>query len=157
VKKSVNFFTEGPHESEKSSNQLQFLAPSLREMLDPKEPLYRLPETIGWKKIEAELSPLYADFGRPAKPIRLMVGLNLLKYMFNLSDETVIKAWVENPYYQFFTGETVFQWKPPIAPSDMVYFRKRIGAAGLERILAASIQIHGASAKEEEVIVDRTV
>lgn len=95
------------------------------------------------------MSPLYADFGRPAKPIRLMVGLNLLKHMFNLGDETVIKAWVENPYYQFFTGETVFQWKPPVAPSDRVYFRKRIGTAGLERLLAASIQIHGESAQEE--------
>jgi IS5 family transposase len=77
--------------------------------------------------------------------------------MFNLGDETVIKAWVENPYYPFFTGETVFQWKPPVASSDMVYFRKRIGAAGLERILAASITVHGNSAKEEEVIVDTTV
>jgi transposase, IS5 family len=143
--------------SEKSSSQLQFLAPSLREMLDPKNPLYRLSETIDWTEIEAELSPLYADFGRPAKPIRLMVGLNLLKHMFNLGDETVIKAWVENPYYQFFTGETVFQWKPPVASSDMVYFRKRIGTVGLERILAASIQIHGESAREEEVIVDTTV
>jgi transposase, IS5 family len=142
---------------EKSSPQMQFLAPSLREMLDPKNPLYRLSETIDWKEIEAELSPLYADFGRPAKAIRLMVGLNLLKHMFNLGDETVIKAWVENPYYQFFTGETVFQWKPPVAPSDMVYFRKRIGTAGLERIMAASIQIHGESAMEAEVIVDTTV
>lgn len=144
---------------EKSSGhgQLQFLAPTLREMLDPHNPLYKLSETIDWTEIEAELSPLYADFGRPAKPIRLMVGLNLLKHMFNLGDETVIKAWVENPYYQFFTGETVFQWKPPVAPSDMVYFRKRIGTEGLERILAATVQIHGESAKEEEVIVDTTV
>lgn len=52
------------------------------------------------------MGPLYADFGCPAKPIRLMVGLNLLKHMSNLGDETVIKAWVENPYDQFFTGYT---------------------------------------------------
>lgn len=143
--------------SSQPSSQIQFLAPTLREMLDPRNPLYKLSETIDWKGIETELSPLYAEFGRPAKPIRLMVGLNLLKHMFNLGDETVIKAWVENPYYQFFTGETVFQWKPPVAPSDMVYFRKRIGTEGLERILAASIEVHGKSAREEEVIVDTTV
>jgi IS5 family transposase len=143
--------------SESQSNQLQFLAPSLREMCNPKNPLWQLAEKIDWKEIEAELSPLYTDIGRPAKPIRLMVGLNLLKHMFNLGDETVIKAWVENPYYQYFTGETVFQWKFPVAPSDMVYFRKRIGEKGLERILAASIKVHGESAKEEEVIVDTTV
>lgn len=143
--------------SSNPSNQVQFLAPTLREMLDPQNPLYKLSEKIDWKGIEAELSPLYAEFGRPAKAIRLMVGLNLLKHMYNLGDETVIKAWVENPYYQFFTGEEVFKWKPPVAPSDMVYFRKRIGTAGLERILAASIQVHGESALEEEVIVDTTV
>ena len=143
--------------SESQSNQLQFLAPSLREMCNPKNPLWQLAEKIDWKEIEAELSPLYAEFGRPAKPIRLMVGLNLLKHMFNLGDETIIKAWVENPYYQYFTGETIFQWKPPVASSDMVYFRKRIGTEGLERILAATIKVHGESAKEEEIIVDTTV
>ena len=143
--------------SESQSNQLQFLAPSLREMCNPKNPLWQLAEKIDWTEIEAELSPLYTDIGRPAKPIRLMVGLNLLKHMFNLGDETVIKAWVENPYYQYFTGETVFQWMFPVAPSDMVYFRKRIGTEGLERILAASIKVHGESALEEEVILDTTV
>src|SRR6478609_8106981 len=143
--------------SESQSHQLQFLAPSLREMCNPKNPLWQLAEKIDWTEIEAELSPLYAGSGRPAKPIRLMVGLNLLKHMFNLGDETVIKAWVENPYYQYFTGESVFQWKPPVAPSDMVYFRKRIGTEGLERILVATIKVHGESAKEKEVIVDTTV
>lgn len=48
--------------SEKSNSQLQFLAPSLREMLDPKNSFYRLAEMIDWTGIEAELSPLYADF-----------------------------------------------------------------------------------------------
>jgi len=139
------------------SSQMQFLAPTLREMCNPKEPLYRLSEKIDWPSIENELSPLYADFGRPAKPIRLMVGLHLLKHMYNLGDETVVKAWVLNPYYQFFTGESVFQWKVPVEPSDMVHFRKRIGEKGIERILAATIKIHGQKAEESEVIVDTTV
>ena len=78
----------------------------------------------------------------PVKPVRF---------------KTVVKAWVENPYYQYFTGETVFQWKFPVAPSDMVYFRERIGTEGLERILAATIKVHGESALEEDVIVDTTV
>jgi IS5 family transposase len=126
-------------------------------MCNPKNPLWQLAEKIDWTEIEAELSPLYSGFGRPAKPIRLMVGLNLLKHMFNLGDETVIKAWVENPYYQYFTGESVFQWKFPVASSDMVYFRKRIGTQGLERILAATIKVHGESAYESEIILDTTV
>jgi IS5 family transposase len=29
-----------------------------------------------------------------------------LQHAFNLSDEAVVARWVENPYYQHFTGET---------------------------------------------------
>ncbi len=139
------------------NEQMQFLAPTLLEMLNPKEPLYKLAQEIDWKGIEAELSPLYSEIGRPAKPIRLLVGLHLLKHMYDLGDETVVSAWIQNPYYQFFTGETVFQWKVPLEPSDMVHFRKRIGEKGVERILEATVRIHGEKAREEEVIVDTTV
>jgi IS5 family transposase len=56
--------------------------------------------------------------------------------MYGLSDESVVRIWTENPYFQFFSGETVFQWKRPCHPTDLVYFRKRIGEEGLERIMA---------------------
>jgi len=44
--------------------------------------------------------------GRPAKPILMMVGIILLKYLRNLSDESVVEQWQENSYYQYFCGET---------------------------------------------------
>src|SRR5437667_3706778 len=97
--------------------QIQFLATDLKELLNPKEPLYQLAEKIPWTQLEKELSPLYAQTGRPAKPVRLMVSLLLLKQMFNLGDETVVAGWVQNPYWQYFSGQMVFQWKLPIEPS----------------------------------------
>ena len=36
----------------------------------------------------------YANEGRPAKPIRLMVGLLLLKQLNDLSDEDVVIQWI---------------------------------------------------------------
>ena len=49
---------------------------------------------------EREFSPLYSlDNGAPAKPIRLMVGLLILKHVRNLSDESVVEQWSENIYY----------------------------------------------------------
>ena len=86
-----------------------------------------------------------------------MVSLLILKQLHNLSDESVVARWVENPYYQFFSGETVFQWKFPIHPTDLVYFRKRIGKPGVEKIFQVSIELHGKKAKEKEVLVDSTV
>jgi hypothetical protein len=61
-----------------------------------------------------------------------MVGLNYLKHTCNLSDEEVVAQWTENPYWQYFCGETNFQHQLPIDPSQMTRFRKRIGDAGCE-------------------------
>jgi transposase, IS5 family len=56
-----------------------------------------------------------------------MVGCLILKRIYNLGDETLAKAWVSNPYMQFFCGEAYFQHKFRCDPSDFVHFRKRIG------------------------------
>ncbi len=54
-----------------------------------KHPLYILANKIDWGVFEKAFAPLYsARIGRPAKPIRLMVGLLILKHIRNLSDET---------------------------------------------------------------------
>jgi IS5 family transposase len=64
---------------------------------------------------------------------------------------------VENPYWQQFCGMSDFQWELPCDPSDLVYFRGRIGEKGVALILAVSARMHGKRAKESEVIVDSTV
>ena len=137
--------------------QMSFLAPNLIDQLNPRHPILKLGENIPWVYFETEFSPLYSEKGRPAKPIRLMVGLCILKHLENLSDEVLVRRWVQNPYYQSFCGEKEFQWKFPCDPTDLVYFRKRIGDKGFEKILAVSIVIHGDKAVEEEVCIDTTV
>ena len=106
--------------------------------------------------IREGVAPLYADFGRPAKPIRLMVGLLLLKQLENLSDERVVEAWVQNPNYQAFCGMDHFQWQFPCDPSELVHFRKRIGESGAEKIFQASVLLYGGQALEREVVIDTT-
>jgi len=130
----------------------------LKEMLNPKNGLYQLAEMISWEEFEKEFEVHYAkNFGRPSKPIRLMVSLLILKQLSSLGDETVVEQWLQNPYWQYFSGENVFQWKFPVEPSDLVHFRKRIGIKGVEKILEVSIKLHGKSSKEKDVVVDTTV
>ena len=138
-------------------NRPSFIAPTLLDQLNPKSPLLKLARIIPWHRFESEFGKLYATTGRPAKPIRRMVGLCLLKHMENVSDEVLVQQWVQNPYYQAFCGETEFQWSFPCDPTDLVYFRKRIGESGFEKILAVSVLIHGEAALEEEVCIDTTV
>ena len=57
---------------------------SLTDQLNPRHPLYLLANKIDWRRFEEAFSPLYcAVNGRPAKPIRLMCGLLILKHVRN--------------------------------------------------------------------------
>jgi IS5 family transposase len=144
-----------PQETNKS--QHNFLFSTLSEQCDPRHPLRRLGEQIDWKKLEEDLVSYYSENGRPAKPIRLMVGLLILKQMYNQSDENLVERWKENIYWQQFCGMEELQWRLPCDPSDLTYFRNRIGEKGATLILTQSIKLHGRKIKETEVIVDSTV
>jgi len=39
----------------------------------------------------------------------LIVALHYLKYTYKLSDEDVVATWVENPYWQYFSGMKFFE------------------------------------------------
>lgn len=129
----------------------------LLDQLNPQDPLLMLGRKIDWAKLENTLAQLYAQVGRPAKSIRLMAGLLMLKQLENLSDERLIEQWVRNPYFQAFCGEQFFQWKFPCNPSELTYFRRRLGETGSEEIFKASVSVHGNNAKESDVVVDTTV
>ena len=138
-------------------DQQSFLNPNLLDQLNPKHPLLQLARQIDWSFFEDEFAAFYSHRGKPSKPIRLMVGLSILKHLEDLSDEVLIHRWVQNPYYQAFTGEIEFQWQLPCDPSDMTYFRKRIGSEGFEKILVASIVLHEDKVFEDEMCMDTTV
>jgi IS5 family transposase len=139
-------------------SQLSFLQPGLKEQLSNKHPLYILADQINWKVFEEAFRKHYReDFGRPAKPIRLMVGLLMLKHIRNLSDESVVEQWAENGYYQYISGEVIFTAKDPCEASELVHFRNRIGAEGVELILKESIRVNGKGGKEDKGSIDTTV
>jgi len=140
-----------------AQRQQSFLMPTLAEQCDPRQPLKQLADRLPWGEFDEAFGEFYSEEGRPAKPVRLMVGLLLLKQLENLSDEMAVERWVQNPYYQYFCGMKEFQWELPCDPTDRVYFRRRIGEEGVALILAASVQLHGEKAQEREVVVDSTV
>jgi IS5 family transposase len=63
-----------------------------------------------------------------------------LKYAHDLSDEAVVAGWVENPYWQHLSGMKYFEHARPIDPSSMTRWRKRVGEAGAETLLAETIR-----------------
>ena len=142
-----------------SYTQLNLFQSPLRDMLDSKDPLVALADTIKWDEFEKEFAKYYKNEkeGRPSKPIRLMVGLLLLKQLENLSDENIVLQWKRNPYYQYFCGMNEYTPAYPCHSTELVKFRNRIGTKGVEFIFKSTIQLHGKKSEEKEVIVDTTV
>jgi len=141
----------------KPTGQLHFLAPTLKEQLNPKNGLYLLAHELDWDYFEREFAPMYSDKGRPAHAIRLMTSLLILKAIYNLSDEVLVEQhWEMNVYFQYFGGMTVQQWGQPCAASDLVHFRQRIGESGVERIFKHSIDKHGKDGQDPNVSIDTT-
>lgn len=115
-------------------------ATALRDLLDKQHPLYQLAAAINWQIFEDTLGKYYAeDLGRPGLPIRLLVGLHYLKHLYNVSDEVVVASWLENPYWQYFCGEQVFQHRLPCDPTTLVKWRQRVGAEGIESLLKETL------------------
>jgi len=140
--------------------QLEMFKTVLTSFIHPDHELCLLAKKIDWKSLEDDFEPLYGTTGRPSVPIRTIVGLLLLKQIYNLGDETVMQRWLENPYWQHFCGEVYFQYKLPFDPSDFVHFRKRIGEDGMKKIFRQSIDLFGEDViKKEvkEVRIDTTV
>ena len=135
----------------------------LDELVNLSHPLVQLAQHIDWSVFEDGWIGFFPSHrGRPATRPRLVAGLLYLQHTFALSDEAVVWGWVENPYWQLFCGETWFQHQPPIDPSSLTRWRQRIGAEGMEWLLAQTIEA-AASAKVikqhslDKVIVDSTV
>jgi IS5 family transposase len=136
--------------------QLGFYS-TFEEQLSHSHPLYVLANKINWKIFEEAFSKLYSDEGHPAKSIRLMVSLLMLKHIRNISDESVVEQWFENIYYQYFSGEKSYACGMPCEASELVHFRNRIGDEGIELIFKESIRINGKDGKQKQAITDTTV
>ena len=85
------------------TGQLDVFSQFLHFAINPEHRLAKLSKRIDWKALELNLSKYYSLRGRNSKTIRLMVSLFLLKHMYNLSDESVVQHWSENPCYQHFS------------------------------------------------------
>lgn len=151
-----------PQLSQPNPAQPDMFRPRLRDLVNPDHPLVKLADAVDWEAFENNLQPHFSGEGRAAKPVRLMVGLQYLKYAFDHSDDSVVAAWVENPYWQYFCGEVFFAYEPPIDPSSMTNWRGYLKETGVEEMLAETIRagLRGGFIKPadlQRVNVDTTV
>ena len=139
-------------------HQTNLFGTDLLQQLDLNDPLLVLSRAIPWSQLERQFAQYYSPgLGRPSLPVRLMLGLLILKQLEDLSDEQVVLDFKRNPYYQAFCGLTEFSLKLPCDSSELSHFRKRIGVDALNQLLAVSVHLHGKAALENTVNIDTTV
>ncbi len=127
---------------EKNTRQGQLFEVELSTLVRRDHKLVKLSERIDWSRFESKFGELYCENnGRPGLPTRLFVGLTYLKYLHNVSDEILLLAWIENPYWQYFCGERYFQHEAPCDRSQMSKWRKRIGEKGAEELFQESLAV----------------
>lgn len=145
------------------SGQHDLYCSRLDSVIDMGHPLVKLAHAIGWDFLEEQFGAVYSGGpGQPPLPTRLMAGLHILKHMRDLSDEGVCEAWLENPYFQYFTGEEFLQHRLPLDRSSMSNWRSRMGDERLKALVQESLHTaYKAKALRashvEEVVVDTTV
>ena len=127
--------------SPKRENNGDFFKVDLTKIINEHHPLVRLSDSIKWEELEESIKDKYTEnTGSPGKSLRLMLGLEYLKYLYDESDEQIVIKYVENPYYQYFCGNQHFEHHLPIDPSSMTRFRKRIGKDKIELLLKGTIE-----------------
>ena len=130
-----------PKKSPAQERQGNLFRVELSRIIDRGHGLVKLAEAVDWHRLDEMFGSTYCpDNGRPGVSTRLMVALHYLKYTHNLSDEDVVACWVENPYWQYFSGMKWFEHDVPIDPSSMTRWRKRIGESGAEGLLRETIE-----------------
>lgn len=147
----------------RDDRQDDLFGPRLEEIINLRHPLVRLAAEIDWQFLAGRFSSVCrVGPGQPPLATRLMAGLLILKHMHNLSDEALCDRWVENPYFQYFCGEVVFQHAAPFDRSSLTRWRQRLGEEQIAALLQESLSVaHRAGAIEtkdlERVVVDTTV
>ena len=101
-------------QSSPDHHQMSFMSAGLMDQLNPKHPLLCLARSIPWDFFESEFAPQYAAVGRPAKPLRLMVGLSII----TLHGEKAIEEEV--------CIDTTVQEKNISFPTDAKLYRKMV-------------------------------
>ena len=96
--------------------------------LNPKNEWVILAKMLPWETIEERYLQTFQAkrMGQPAINARMVVGSQIIKSWYNISDERVVAEIAMNPYLQFFLGLTEYQYECPFDASNMSRFRKRI-------------------------------
>ena len=95
----------------------------------------KMAELIPWDEFEAEYAKNFpTEMGAPAKSFRMALGALIIKEKLGISDRETVEQIRENPYLQYFIGQSIYSNELPFDPSLLVHFRQRISANLINKV-----------------------
>jgi IS5 family transposase len=84
-------------------------------------------QVIPWSEFESEYAENFpTEKGAPAKSFRMALGALIIKEKLGISDRETVEQIRENPYLQYFIGQSSYSNELPFDSSLLVHFRQRI-------------------------------
>lgn len=94
-----------------------------------------LAQLIPWTEFESEYAQNFVtEVGPPGKSFRLALGALIIKEKLGISDRETVEQIRENPYLQYFIGQSSYSSEMPFDPSLLVHFRQRISAELVNKV-----------------------
>ena len=95
----------------------------------------KVAELIPWSEFEAEYAKNFpTEMGAPAKSFRMALGALIIKEKLGISDRETVEQIRENPYLQYFIGQSSYSNELPFDPSLLVHFRQRISSNLINKV-----------------------
>ena len=121
-----------PQDYQKTFCDNTFMSP---EFLDPDHELFKTANLINWDSIGNQFQQFYSTAkGRETLPIRLLVGIHIVKHFYNLSDRDCLRELKSNLYIQYLCDVPAMDGHKAFHPSLLSKFRSLIGEKGAQII-----------------------
>ena len=84
-------------------------------------------QIIPWDEFESEYAANFpGEKGAPTKSFRMALGALIIKQKLGISDRPRVEQILENPYLQYFIGQSNYSNELAFDASLLVHFRQRI-------------------------------
>jgi transposase, IS5 family len=109
-----------------------------------------LAQLIPWAEFEQEYAQNFeTEVGPPAKAFRLALGALIIKEKLGISDRETVEQIRENPYLQYFIGQSSYSNEAPFDPSLLVHFRQRISTELVNKVNSDPLRLRKRSRRRE--------
>jgi hypothetical protein len=81
-----------------------------------------------------------SKMGAPAKSFRMALGALIIKENLGISDRPTVEQSRENPYLQYFIGQSTYSNELPFDPSLLVHFRQRISPNLINKVKGRMVE-----------------